>query len=289
MANFIDGLAKLLKDKFQFKADVLKSVKEVRVGETNTTSVTNNLFFIGKEDIKDPQIIAGLQNILAGSIKPETKEAYFSTNDSLQRLEEVSTANNESPEIDFFNGKIHEEDFIILQVANLVDKLYREGNRTDADRIKYEAIKKNGTLAKNIINIYGAGYFGNTLKPLYEILQESGSSDFAEKFNEMYRIIVAEAIFTLFVSTTQTSEQALVNLREKIEINRAYGAYKINIHGINKENVKKIRKLIDEIRNEIEGEPVIIISGQAIMVKLTLKKQDGDPKPVQNNDLVSIV
>lgn len=288
MITFLDSLTKLLKDKFQFKADILKNVKEIKIDCDESTHITNNVFFIASKDL-NIESKAELKNAVLLALSPSNHEIYLDRDESRDRLIELKTIDESNKfNIDFFEDKIQSTDFNILKIAVYCDYLFTNGEKAKAEQIKQESILRYGELARNIINLYSTKYFETTIKPLYEILNDSGDVDFKDKFREMYRIIVNEEIFTLFVSSGQTIEKTLQKLKEKILVNKQYGAYKINIHGINSENVSKIEKLILDIKNEIDGEPYIIKNGQAMMVKLFLKKQNNIPAG-HRNDLVDIV
>ena len=284
-------LIKISEGKLQFKADVhfLENVKDIKVGESNTTYVDNRTLIIGDDALSNPEAVKKLTQIFQSAIDPKNKQAYFSVNNGQERLLEVREADICSSNIDFFRGKISDTDFIILQTASVVKNMYIKGNQPEANRIKHETVERYGKRANNIINLYAESYFDTTLKPLYEILYETGDADSVDIFDKMYRIIVSEEVFTLFVSTTQTEEQVYDKLKEKIEVNRSYGAYKINIHGINKSNVDKINNVVVKLIEEkvVDGMPNIIQKGHAIMAQIKLSKREGDVDP--SDDVVSII
>lgn len=287
----IDGLIKLLEGKFQFKADV--KVDKIEIGCNHTVNYNPEI----KVLVIDPRILdlnkqEQLGEIISKSLENgENAEGYLILNESKQKLEEISFISSKDPVLSFFEDKIAPLDYSILKIASYCSSLYLRGENQKGDQVKYEAICRYGDIAKNIINIYCAGYFETTLCPLYEILEGSGDEKYLDKFREMYRIIVTEEIFTLFVNTSLTKEKAILKLKEKIVINKQYGAYKINIHGINKTNVSTIKFLIEQIKDDIDGEPIIVETGNAIMVKIKLKKETEMKTNIstqQRSDLVSL-
>ena len=287
MSNTIDSIAKLLKDKFKFSVEILNSVKEIRVGETNATTITNNIFMIGSDELRDPNVLGNLQSIFSKSFDGPEKDIYFSNAKSYKRLPVIKNATQNSEELAFFCGKIPDLDLVILNIAIVHESLRFNGNTIEANRIKNEACSRYGELARNILNIHSSGYFESTIKPLYQILEQEGEN-YLKSFHEMYKIIVHEAAFTLFVATNSSIEDSLEKLKEKIEVNKSYGAYKINIHGINSSNVEKIKKLIELIKDQIADKPIYIQSDQAITVKIKLKRDASDLKHFDTEDLVSI-
>lgn len=289
--SLLDALTKLLEGKFQFKADT--KIEKIELGCQHIVNYNPEI----KVLVVDPKILdldkqKQLGEIISKSLENgENSEGYLILKESKQKLEDISSISSKDPILNFFKDIIAPLDYSILKIASYCSSLYLRGENQKGDQVKYEAICRYGDTAKNIINIYCAGYFETTLRPLYEILEESGDAEYLNKFREMYRIIVTEEIFTLFVNTNLTKEKALLKLKEKIVINKQYGAYKINIHGINETNVSTIKFLIEQIKDNIEGEPVVVETGSAIMAKIKLKKETEiktNTSTKQRSDLVSL-
>lgn len=116
-------------------------------------------------------------------------------------------------------------------------------------RLKGDIIHKHGTRGLNICNLCTSGYFENWIKPLYEEMEKSPDFD-PEKFNESYNLIIKEAAFAVFVTKDMKPDKLKEIVEKKIARNLKYGVNFINIHGIGKGNVDKIRVLISELETK---------------------------------------
>lgn len=252
-----------------------KIADRIQIGGRQTTIINNGGLIIGEDILRDSEKSKALDDHLAKLIDSRLKLGYFAIPESQKRLETSIPLVRSSDEVTFFEGKIPPQDLQILKIAITHENYRLLGDKAEADRIKGEATRRYGTLASNILNIHSVGYFRSLLMPLYEILEETGGDGILTAFQDMYRIIVQESAFTLFVASIHSINE----LREKcaylIEKNKAYGAYKIIIHGINDGNVKKIKTLVGELKSQIEGDPIIFEKGDAITVRMNLKRGDG--------------
>jgi len=139
------------------------------------------------------------------------------------------------------------EDYSTLRASLYLKDKFSE--RQDVSSLKHDIIEKAGERGKNICNICSAGYFENWIIPLYNtMISEKGYT--VEKFLSFYNIVINESAFSVFVSREMSDEQVKNTILEKITKNESYGIKFINIHGIGKSNVKKIRKVIDELEGQ---------------------------------------
>lgn len=206
----------------------------------------------------------------------KNKDIFLSLNQSRDEL--IGLNESISPkkeEIEFFRDKIPERDFIILKSAVYIQSLYPKHKSDEANRIKQETVDKYGEIARNIINLYTSGYYISQIKPLYEILLENGMED---QFDEMYKIIVVESRYVMFVNTNQSLEEIIFLLKDKINSNRTYHIDRINVHGINHVNVKKIEDAISSLGEEFASQPLIIRNGETIIAKLKIKIDEENQK-----------
>ncbi|MEE8403261.1 MAG: hypothetical protein V3R93_05875 [Candidatus Hydrothermarchaeaceae archaeon] len=113
-------------------------------------------------------------------------------------------------------------------------------------KLKGDIIKKHGKRGLNISNLCSAGYFETMIRPLYEEMKKD--PDFSnEKFMEKYDIIINEEAFAIFVSGSMSVDNVKNAIQQKIERNLKYGVKFVNIHGIGKGNVEKIREALSYI------------------------------------------
>ena len=87
----------------------------------------------------------------------------------------------------FFKDIIADEDYKILEAANIIIKLNPESINDQKNKLK----KRYGEKGRNIVNLYNAKYF-DFLKQIY--------NDHQKIFEEIYEQLVYEGVLTIFVS-----------------------------------------------------------------------------------------
>lgn len=165
--------------------------------------------------------------------------------------------------LEYFQEKIPNEDLPILRASLYLKGVFERGNPTDD--LKQDIVKRYGDRGKNISNLCTAGYFESLIKPLYELMRSSPRFS-QDKFLFSYNIIVDEFPFAIFINRSMSKIKVRKDVLAKIEKNRQYGIQTLNIHGIGKDNVGKIRELIMELeptsnfKKELEeGENYIVV------------------------------
>jgi len=132
--------------------------------------------------------------------------------------------------------------------------------------LKRRIIEKYGDKGKNISNLCSAGYLEIVLKPLYEYLKKDSENEASAKniFLSKYKVIVQELPFTIFVYSDMTEK----SIHDEIERRRQSGTKFIIIHGIGKDNVRFIRKTIDQLESKISIKKSIKEENSIIFVKI---------------------
>lgn len=172
--------------------------------------------------------------------------------------------------ISFYEGKIPPLDLNLLKIAIFIQKKHDDGDHGEGDRLKLEAMQIYSNRAKNICNLYSAGYFHDFLKSAY--LSLSALPDFtAEMFNEIYDLVVGESILAVFINRTMDINDVTEKILKKIEQNKQFGIRTFKIHGINKDNCIKIKTAL----LKIEGTEQITydinqIASEIISVRVTI-------------------
>lgn len=182
--------------------------------------------------------------------------------------EKDATSQNQKV-LNFFQNKILPKDYEALRASLYLRSKYDEG--VDVYQLKTDIITKYGERGKNISNMCTAGYFEKWLIPLYKEMEQS--PDFSiDKFQFTYDIIVKESAFAVFVHRDMRGEKVKATILGKIHTNLEYGIKFVTIHGIGKENKKKIKETIAELESEhsflrrsVEEE------GSAIIARIQIK------------------
>lgn len=141
-------------------------------------------------------------------------------------------------------------DIPIIRAALYLKKKYRDRD-PGVQRLKEDIVERYGDRGRKIANLCTAGYFENQILPLLQALQTGEKVD-KTRFQEMYDIMILQSGFAVFVHAFMTKDRLKKTLLEKIDSNLKYGMKVLHIHGIGKENVKNIRRTVDEILAEHE-------------------------------------
>ena len=170
--------------------------------------------------------------------------------------------------LEFLRDKIPAEDFPIWRAALYLAACVAEGEKV-AD-LKADIITRYGTRGRNIANLCSAGYLEDWLIPAYKVFKENSENESSaiDKFQILYRIIVEEVSFSVFVSYWMKSEEIKKLIQNKMETNLNYGVKFVNIHGIGKRNVKIIRAIIEEIEGSQKITKSIKEENKIIFVRL---------------------
>lgn len=195
----------------------------------------------------EPKVRKKLEKIIKEEkgviLKKKTKETLidFIKTEKSKEIKEI---------LDLFKNKIPEDDFNILRASLYIRKRFISGaSREEIYKLKKEIREKYGKRGLSICNLVSAGYFEVLIKPLYE--EMSKDEDFShEKFLEVYNIIVNESAFAVFISREMSIDNVEKEIYSKMRRNAKYGINFVSIHGIGKQNVEKIEKVIEKIQKE---------------------------------------
>lgn len=170
--------------------------------------------------------------------------------ESKKRIEDIQLKESGSdikPLLDFFRGKIPDEDFIALRAAIYIKKRFDEGAPYgEIYALKGELITKFGNRGLKINNLVSSGYFTTMIMPIYK--EMANSPDFSEEeFLKKYNLIINEEAFAVFVSGWMMADELAPIIHNKIRKNLKYGKNFVTIHGIGKENVNNIKDILLDV------------------------------------------
>lgn len=169
---------------------------------------------------------------------------------SKKRVEDIKlkeSDNDTKALLDFFRGKIPDDDFAAFRAAIYIKKRFDEGAPYgEIYSLKGELIAKYGDRGRKINNLMSSGYFETMIMPIYcEMAKNSG---FTEKdFLEKYHLIITEEAFAIFVPGWMMADELSPIIHSKIRKNLKYGINFITIHGIGKESVESISDILVDI------------------------------------------
>lgn len=159
-------------------------------------------------------------------------------------------------------------DVPILKSCLYLQEKYEQGDKEElVSRLKKEIRKRFGDRGAKIANLCSALYFDQYIVPLFADLKQSYTK---EQLINIYNVIIEESVFAIFVSSFVKEDKLKKKILDKIESNKKYGVRFVYVHGIGKENVKKINKIIDLIATEnVDANVNVSASNRAINAKIT--------------------
>jgi hypothetical protein len=146
--------------------------------------------------------------------------------------------------------------------------------------LKGEIRNRFGKKGSNIANLCSANYISEWIQPLYEEIKASptitNEQAGIQMFQWIYRIVVEELRYTIFVS----SQDTVGYIFQQIELKLQYGLNFLNIHGIGYRNIRIIEEVAKKIENDSKSKYTITqktAQGGIILLRLGLKQNDVKP------------
>jgi len=122
-------------------------------------------------------------------------------------------------------------------------------NREEVKKIKSDMRDAAGHRGRNIANLCSSEYLESKIMPLYKTL--SGLPNGEETFLSSYERIVNYPVFAVFVGENQLRDEILEEVRTKINmLLQDHDQNQIDIHGMNRINVNKIKEILQIILGE---------------------------------------
>lgn len=209
-------------------------------------SPESNLLTLNLENLTQEQSPA-LGTILKQAVADGATLLEEKSNETLRDISHSEQSDDVKSVLDFFRNIIPKDDFDALRAAMYIRTRFKDGcDSKSIYDLKGGVIKKYGKRGLKICNLCSAGYFENLLKPLYEDMRKY--QDFSiEKFISHYNLIISEEAFAVFISRDMPGNEVKYIIEEQIKRNFKYGVKKVDIHGIGRDNSKKIRDAIYDI------------------------------------------
>jgi len=148
----------------------------------------------------------------------------------------------------YFIDKLPGEDILILKASLYLKWVLSQNMRTD--RLKQDIVERYGSRGQNISNLCSAGYFETVIKPLFEEMKQSPGFT-VEKFLQVYEEIVTHYPFAVFIHRHMDAKTVEILIKKKIGDMEKYGISTLNIHGIGRYNVKRIKEAIRKLKGRV--------------------------------------
>lgn len=256
-----------------------KSLIDIKIN-TGNIFVSNKEYKYNEEESKLEIFLNNMSSkrkeelikLILESIEVDDKRLFKEgTIRSLNSIREYNESHGKDRQIkNFFKNIIPLSDYEALE-ASLY--LRREFNKREDEanikKLKKDIFNKFGERGKNISNLCTAGYFEGFFVPLY-----NDNKTKPEKFKEIYEEVVGKGILTVFVYEDMDEKEIANQIKNKIEISKKYGMPFINIHGIGKTNIEKIKNFIETQKDFLDffEKKIIYEKGDILILKLSLKK-----------------
>jgi len=219
---------------------------------------------INPQKLTDPESVERVRKMLRAAVA-EGGELIETSTQGL--ISEVGQFQNDPENIilrEKLSKVIPHRDAAIWEAALFIRRQHREGH--SVSELKTDIRLRYGDKGKNIANLCSTGYLEEIIIPIYDEL--SSKPDFVySEFKSQYDVIVTKYPFAVFISRTETSDDAMKEIKEKIEYNKTYGVPSLNIHAISQENIEKITDILnkDDIKALFSKPPDIKIDGDVYL------------------------
>lgn len=214
----------------------------VRVDNSSVDRSVNITVNVNSSEIKDAAMLARrISEMIQPHVQEEGKPILEI--EASRIVEDLSESGIYQEQIDFFNGKLPNDDLLILRAAYYLRTVHENGKPVTS--LKSGITARYGVRGSNIANLCSSGYFETHIRPLYEMLKER--PNFTEQmFLENYEIIINNAPFAYFVNSNQTLDVLAKSIKDKLVFSRRYGQHKLMIHAIGVENIKKVNRVLED-------------------------------------------
>lgn len=199
---------------------------------------------LNSSDVKDPAVLAeSIRQLVGEHVQVDGRPVLEQT--AAGTIEDFSSQDKYQSEIAFFQGKIPHQDMIILRAAYYLRTVHERGD--NVKELKASITQRYGQRGSNISNLCSAGYFESYIRPLYDTL--SGREGFTlSMFQENYDFIIDNYPFAFFVNGQQDLADLTQKIIDKLLFNRRYGLHKLTIHAIGRDNIAKVKQLLEDDR-----------------------------------------
>ncbi|KKU25611.1 MAG: hypothetical protein UX37_C0017G0003 [Microgenomates group bacterium GW2011_GWA2_46_16] len=160
---------------------------------------------------------------------------------------EILTLSDNKSVIEYFTGKIPDQDILILKSALVLKSALELGEETW--NLRQQIILRHGDRGRIITNLCTGDYYISWIKPTYEAMSSLPSFS-NEEFRVVYEDIISNCRFAAFVSSNMSASHTIDLITRKMNMAKKAGIKSINVHGIGEENIAKIKNILKKITEE---------------------------------------
>ncbi len=167
--------------------------------------------------------------------------------------EKVKQIKNNLPEgankelLSFYKDKLTPDMFKALEASVVVRNAFKK--EENIAELKRDISLKYPEIGNNLCNLVSQGYFDQHFKDLYNSMFEEDDFDISIYQRKVGKI-VKSLPYTVFITRFKTYDEMSEEVNFKLEKLKKYGAGKLLVHGIGKENTNTALTILEEYKND---------------------------------------
>ena len=187
-----------------------------------------------------------IRNILDSRVQSEN-EAFLMDHSSGKTLKiKQSLPSGESEELlKFYKDKLKPEMYKALEASLIVKNAFERGE--DISEIKQDISERYPTFGNNLCNLVTRDYFNKHFKELYRSMLEDEDFDI-NVYQRKVENIVKSLPYTVFITRYKAYDELSREVRFKLDKQQKYGAGKLLLHGLGRENVNTTVTILEEYK-----------------------------------------
>lgn len=236
---------------FDFSKNVTNVIEERDEGKTlyiDLEKATSR----EKELIKSEIIDQGIQ---------KEDEIFFlqESTEKTTRIKKNLPEEKDKDLLDFYKDKLKYDWVRAIEVSLIVKKAFEADE--DIRDMKIDLKKKYPDFGNNLCKLVSSGYFHNHFKELYSSMRQDDDFDIL-LYQKKVEKIVKSLPYIVFIDKYRSYNEMSGEVHFKISKLRKYGAGKLVLHALSKENVMNALLIIEEFKND-----------EAIEIRIEINKQ----------------
>jgi len=188
------------------------------------------------------------ENIL--DLLVQRQEELFLIDDSSQKTQKIKqNLPNDDDELllKFYKDKLKPEIYKALEASIILRNAFQKGH--DISELKRDISRRYPLFGNNLCNLTTEGYFDDHFKRLYESMIDEEDFDILIYQRKVEKIIISLP-YTVFVTRFKTYDELSGEVATKLEKLKRYGAGRLLLHGIGRENVSTTLTILGEYKNQ---------------------------------------
>lgn len=183
------------------------------------------------------------------SVVQQQNETFMSYS-SVQKTEKIRLnlpVGEDEELLKFYKDKLKVDMFKALEASFVVRNVSKEGQ--NITELKRDIARRYPNFGNNLCNLVTRGYFDNHFRDLYNSMIEDQDFDI-NLYQRKVEKIVQSLPYTVFVTRFKNYDELSSEVRLKLEKLKKYGAGRLLIHGLGRENVSTTINLLEECKDD---------------------------------------